>query len=535
MEVLDLEDTTEKVEAPVDGPQNYNRAEAEEACKLSLDYLAGLVLGDAYMYAFPKTLLSFWHALIDSVVNVAPKSFPKLAIGIPRGHAKSTLIKLFAVWCILFTQKKFIIVICASDELAENMVNDIAAMLDTDNIVSLFGDWRAEQSTDRGAKKKFFFRGRNIIIKGVGQGASTRGINENNARPDIIIFDDSQTKEGAQSIAESTNYINWFSSTLKIKSPHGTAFIYIGNMYKELVLKRNMDDTPKLRACMLHNLSEMGGWKSFIAGALLSDGGVIWEELHPKEVLLAELADDIQLGTEEEWYAEVQNEPKFSKDLKLDMGKCLIVDSAAHKHISPEARYKYIVIDPSLGKKKSDDQVVGLFEVFDDLIPIWTKAKKFQVSQPKLVSAVLDWAVEENVALVCSEDYGMQAAIVQWFEEEKQRRELHNIQFIGINRGKMAKNVGIQNYFKHLHAQEQGLSPEVASYINTQADTFDVTVMSNKDDYLDVGYYGIKVWADQELRAKAEVINSTQAILDQIRNQMQSGLASQPSGEWTRG
>ena len=104
-------------------------------------------------------------------------------------------------------------------------------MLSERNVQQVFGDWKLGAETDRQDLKRFGFRGRNIILMGAGAASDIRGITLENQRPDIMIFDDIQTREDADSETVSKNLETWMVGTaMKAKSPHGCLFIFIANM-----------------------------------------------------------------------------------------------------------------------------------------------------------------------------------------------------------------------------------------------------------------------------------------------------------------
>jgi hypothetical protein len=62
-----------------------------------------------------------------------------------------------------------------------------------------FGDWRLAVSNNTQTRKVFAYRGRSIILKAAGAGTGIRGITEKNRRPDLMIFDDIQSREDSES------------------------------------------------------------------------------------------------------------------------------------------------------------------------------------------------------------------------------------------------------------------------------------------------------------------------------------------------
>ena len=195
---------------------SYRREDVIQAAKSSVNMLAGLAMPTVFSVLFPPVLIAAWQLLCQSIGEIA--KFPQIALGIPRGHGKTTLLKLFILYCILFTECKFILVISSTATLAENIVADVCDMLNESNIIRLFGDWKLGTELNRQDLKKFGFRGRNIIIAAIGAEGSLRGLNIKNERPDVMAFDDIQTRECADSKLQSqaperTTCIFWFGAS----------------------------------------------------------------------------------------------------------------------------------------------------------------------------------------------------------------------------------------------------------------------------------------------------------------------------------
>ena len=73
--------------------ENFDKEEIVEACRTQLNFLAALAMPDVFRVLFSPTHLTIWSLLMvlgKDVENV----FPQIALGIPRGHAKTTLLKL---------------------------------------------------------------------------------------------------------------------------------------------------------------------------------------------------------------------------------------------------------------------------------------------------------------------------------------------------------------------------------------------------------------------------------------------------------
>jgi len=244
--------------------------EIQQLAKADLDFLGALVMPTVFTYCYPPVFKrGVWPWLVEFVNQ--GRTFPQLALGLPRGFAKSTLMKLFLIYCILFTSRKFLLVIAATAKLAEAIVSDVIDMLEEPNVKAVFGDWKLGVEKDTQALKKFGYRGRNITIAAAGAETSVRGLNIKNNRPDVMLFDDVQSRECADSQIQSEALENWMVGTaMKAKSPTGCMFLFVANMYptKWSILRK-----------LKHNYT----WIKFIAGGINHKGESLWEELQPIE------------------------------------------------------------------------------------------------------------------------------------------------------------------------------------------------------------------------------------------------------------
>ena len=318
----------------------FDRAQVIQACETDLNFLGALALPEVFEFHFPPVLLAAWQLLKQYAVEFSGK-FPQVALGIPRGHAKTTLIKLFILYCILFTKKRFILVICSTAPLAENIIADVTDMLDEDNCKSVFGDWRVGIEKNTNNLKKFGFRKRNIILGAVGAEGSIRGLNIKNARPDVMIFEDIQTKECAESPVQSLALERWMIGTaMKAKSPRGCLMVFVGNMYPgpNSILKK-IKHNPK--------------WVKFISGAILADGTALWEELRSLESLIEELETDMASGHPEIFFSEVLNDTEAGINNSIDFSK--FTDWPWLEEDIPQG--KFIIVDPSQGKGMDSDAI----------------------------------------------------------------------------------------------------------------------------------------------------------------------------------
>ena len=369
----------------------FNVAEVEQLAKESLDFLAALAMPVVFRYLFPPVFKSIWMWLLSYVHRA--RDFSQLAIGLPRGFGKTMLMKIFILYCVLFTKKKFILIICGTQTKANNIISDIMSMLGEQNVKKVFGDWKLGAETDRQDLKRFGFRGRNVIIMGAGAESDIRGITLENERPDVMLFDDIQTREDADSETVSSKLETWMVGTaMKAKSPHGCLFIFIANMYPT-------------KHSLLRKLKHNPTWTKFIAGGILSNGESLWEDLHPIEQLIKDFQNNLAMGRPEIFYSEVLNDENASSNNLIDLS--LLPSLPYEQDDVPPPAGKFIIIDPSGYKSNSDDTAIGYFEIHDAR-PVLRKLVATKLSPGDTIRTAIQLGLENNCKLIAIESVAYQ-------------------------------------------------------------------------------------------------------------------------------
>lgn len=469
----DPEDTPESIIGKTVN-QTYDIDEVRLSAEGDLNFLAGMAIPDVFKYMFPPVLLAVWNILKEQEKQV--RAFPQLALGIPRGHAKTTLIKLYVLYCILFTKRKFILIISNTESLAVNILSDIADMMNEPNIIAAFGDWKISLETNRSDLKKFGFRGRNIILAAVGAGGSLRGLNIKNQRPDIMIFEDIQSREEADSPDLCNKLETWMAGTaMKAKSPEGCFFIFVGNMYPSpYSLLRKLKTNPL--------------WMKFISGAILDDGTTLWEELRPLKELIKEFQNDISLGHPELFFSEVLNDDTRGINNRVDFSAL-----STWKYTDTDRPDgKFIIIDPSSNKVGGDMVAIGFFEVYSGT-PALREVIEEPLSPSMTIKRALILALENNCRTIVVESNSYQYTLLHWFDIISKQLGLEGFHFVEVYSGSYSKNSRISDLMKILTAGEIILHPTVKSDVAKQIADWSPMRRNNRDNILDLLTYAPKV------------------------------------------
>ena len=451
---------------------NVDIEEARNRCSTDINFFASLAIPMVMLSPFP----AFYVSIFQMLINRAPNQIGRIlrfALGLPRGHAKTTFIKVIIAWLIVFDKIKFVIIICASEPLALEIVDDINDILSSENIEQIFGRWSDQLTTDAKELKKAFYHGRNVTIAAKGEGSSMRGINIKHERPDCILFDDAQTKECDESPVESAKFRRRFVATLKIIAPRGDRLIvYIGNMYSE--------------NCMLYQLKKSSRWISLITGAILEDGQPLWPELHSLEELLDSYLHDVELGEEEVWFAEVMNDPIIASLSLITEG---IPEYNEDFSVTiPDG--VFVTIDPAGMKKTSDDNVIVLHYVYNGK-GIVRKINAGIKDPETLIKECLAQVIEEGASVIGVEDAGYQGTLLFWLNKYMTLWGIKNVTVVPLKPKNRSKESRIRSFVFEVLNKEYNIHAEARAQWLWQAMKYKIGKKDNKDDILDGCAYGI--------------------------------------------
>ena len=451
-----------------------HHGEAYELARQDLDFFAMLALPLVTEYTYPETYHIIWELLRDYAMRT--RDFSKLAIGFPRGFAKTSLIKLAVLWFILFSNKTHIAVVCSTATHAQNIISDIADMLDEPNVSTLFGDWRVGLEKDTQEQKRFGFRGRNIVLTAIGQGGSVRGLNIKHQRPDVMIFDDIQTREDADSKEVSDKIEQWMLGTaMKAASHKGCLYIFLANMYP----------TPH---SILRKLKHNVEWVKFIVGGILADGTSLWEDLKPIKQLLSEYRNDANSGHPEIFYAEVLNDETANANNNIDISK-IPTYPFGDDEISAG---NFIIIDPSNDKVNSDAVTISVNSIIAGK-PVVMELDEGRYSPEDTIKRALQAAMKHGASLICIEANAYQYSLKFWMDKYRMRLGLYELRIEPIYSGSRSKNSRILDMFKSLLTGEIIIHPRAWPLAAAQIVAFNALKTNNVDGILDCITYVPKV------------------------------------------
>lgn len=446
-------------------------------CFEDINFFSDLALPDVMVEPFPLYYVALWLNLkkaIEENNQYAIKKILRYVIGLPRGFCKTTFLKILIAWLVCHRYVHFVLVICATDPLAEAFLNDLDNILKSQNIERLYGKWdpvRDAADTKRGAHS-----GRMLIIKARGAGTAVRGINEDNKRPDFILCDDMQTKENDESETDRIRLFNWFVGTLlKTVTQKKAIVVYVGNMYSD--------------HCILYLLKNNPHWISLITGCILESGESLWPALYDIEDLYESFIHDESLGKADIWFAEMMNDPVESSNSLLKGPFPLY-----NREVIPFPDASWITVDPAGYRKASDDNVIAAHYMID--------AKNFIAEMDggiwnpeQTVKNGLAMALRHEAGLIAVEAVAYQQTLVYWFKHFMTKLQIAGIEVVELKRpNNITKERFIRNFIAEIYAGNYYFLRDVdrVKFV-WQATAFRIGKKDNKDDWLDCPAMGLEV------------------------------------------
>lgn len=459
------------LELSVDPVQAYDRG------LVDFNFFSGLALPDIYRYPFPVFYLTLWSLAVRAIKEGRDDRLYKIiryAIGLPRGFAKTTFLKVLVVWLICYEKITFLLIVCATEELGYAFLRDINEILASDNIRSIYGLW--EPAIDNAGMKKSIFRSHLVILKAIGAGTAIRGVNEGNRRPDFLLCDDMQTKENDESDTEREALFNWFIGTLlKVVDYEFSAIFYVGNMYSD--------------HCILFRLKENPSWISLITGAILADESSLWPQMQTLDDLYEGFVHDESMGKADIWFAEIMNDPIESKSSLL-RGK--FPDPVLNVIPPPDAAF--VTVDPAGFRTQSDDNVITAHHICDAIGYVTEMDGGIWDPLMTCIRAV-NMAIRNEASMIAVESVAYQQTLMFWMQEYLRKENIQGIDVVPLPRSpNKTKEQHIRIFIHELYSAKYFFLRDVDRVrFVYQAVAYRVGKQKNKDDWLDCPAMGMDV------------------------------------------
>lgn len=368
----------------------------------SLVTLAKLIFPHYASNDFAPMHFGLSDILMDSI-----KSKVNKLIILPRGFAKSTFTLLFfLIWVLIFTNKKFILMIGESkDAISKHFVDKVAYEIEHNKILKALGikkgaTWKVSKDECSIDVLCPCLTGgtRTVRIEAKSFGQSLRGLSVGESRPDLILIDDlerqkSKTGSGVESPAYRAEVKQWFFSEI---IPIGggidkdgkaqTQIIMLGTIMHEDQLLMQIFNEP-MEGAMKFDTVKKGYLYTDEKGELCS----LWPDRQPVSELLMKKDMYFKQGMgnqfANEWLSEIQdsrNQIFKQADFRYyfrDGDDIVVYKNGENKGYSEtDAEYdknferripinsllQYVVVDPAVSEDEANcDSGIGVIGVSD--------------------------------------------------------------------------------------------------------------------------------------------------------------------------
>lgn len=461
------EDSTEAVQ-----DVNVSVTEAYERGYVDINFFAALCIPSVCVFPLPAFYISIWQ-LLTTRDEESLNRLLRFALGLPRGHAKTTFIKILISWMIVYDKVSFPLILCSNAELADSLLADIHDILSSDNLTAIYGDWNAGMVIDSADTKKTLYHGRPVVLVARGWTAGIRGLNLKHLRPDLIFCDDVQTRKNDESPAERDTLLKELVGTIfKALAPRGNRLIiYVGNMYSE--------------ECILNKFKNNRSWISMVTGAILSTGLPLWPELFSLEELMESYEHDEQLGLAHIWFAEVMNDPQ---SVAVSLLPHPLPECPIQSIEEPDG--VFITIDPAGFRSNSDDNVIAVHYKHDNIGYV-AETNMEEKMPDKIITTALSLALRHGASLIGIEDTGYQQTLAFWISFFMKERGITGIYVVPLKPHGRSKESRIRNFIQELYARNYFIMDAHTRRAYTwQASIYKIGKKENRDDLLDCIAYG---------------------------------------------
>lgn len=444
----------------------------------------------------------------------------KKLLAIPREHAKTTLTKLAIVLFMRYSVLSFTAYVSNTGPVAMNAIRDVRDYFMSEKDAELFGPSRVVRSAEGDLlfvleiAMPFDQKPKRIILKAFGQGTQIRGFIYDNKRPDLLVFDDIESKDTVESELQQTRLDSWATGTaLKAMARRGIC-IFIGNMIGD--------------SSLLARLSKDSDWNPTVLGALVRnpEGEVVplWPGRWSLEALLADYHSFVRLGLRHVWEAEMMNLTS-----EAILGESLSAVELRPMPVPEGIEAGFITIDPAFGSKEWNDFTAIAVHVRESSVPVYGELVGSVPIIAQIHTAKLDPEGIFDAAMELSNYWGIttwfieaiaaQRLLIPLFETYLRDRQLPAdflllVPIMSTKDSKVSRIVALRSaILKESYGLAQGLN-EFKEKLETYT-----PLSKDHDDDLDAAAYGPVCWASsyETIHARGVYRRAGQLLADYYR------------------
>lgn len=314
----------------------------------------------------------------------------------PVGFAKSTLLKIFALYEVLIKKKvKLSLYVSSTDTKAVEHLGAIQKVLETNYFKVVFGYQIVSKNTH---EIIILYHGQKYKIEAVASGSDIAGKTFEGIRPALIIVDDLEDLEQANSVERTDKLQQWLLVILIARLPslqEGRVRMINTVLSLDSLTNRILGNSPNLQF-----KQEFQDWYKYFYQALDENGKSIWEERHPTRFLLKEKELRPSIFARNYMNSPFDEGQSLIKDEMLRFYEFLNIENFDEVHIHADTThtgkttsdYFCLVV---LGESKKDKNFYVLDFILEKL-DVETQARKSILTYQKYQSLVKNFTYDEK-------------------------------------------------------------------------------------------------------------------------------------------
>lgn len=245
-----------------------------------------------YAHLFTLSPADFHKELIATLEDV--NDF--IAILGFRGSAKSTILELYAEWCMVTGRSPFTIYIGSTEAKSKMALMNIKArieenkLLQVDYDISIDSNYR--RMTDKWSEGQITVKGKTIVAKG--RMAKVRGALYDGRRITLIICDDLEDTDNTKTLESRQKTRSWFYTEVVPATEQGVLaddvkIVMLGNLVHRDCLLVNLDNKSQANGNIVKVLK---------FPLLDEEGNITWKGLYPDMEAVEKAKQKVMLGGE---------------------------------------------------------------------------------------------------------------------------------------------------------------------------------------------------------------------------------------------
>jgi len=393
-------------------PVRMSIEDMRKSLKHDARFFINFFLGDLLTVPVPDLHPELFNLMTED-------SIKQLILAVPRGHAKTTIAKLTAVYYFLFTDYKYILYMSNTSSVSVPCVNDVVGFLTCDNFVNVFGEVKFSTQQEGKGKYKFTLpNGKKCTLLAFSAGQQVRGTNIDNTRPQLIIVDDLEDNDNIATKELADKLKRWFYGPFKkCTDPLKNKWIWIGNLISE--------------NSMLYSNIKSDFWHSRLYGCIKEDGQPLWEGLWPMDALKQDYAEYEEIGMADVWFAEMMNMPMAGIDGIIQAEEI----TYAPRMEMNDSKIGFITIDLANSEESWAHETVIAVHMYDEDGEFWqiVQTEGYKGMDPvKLFPLMMQAAQDWGIYVVGIENVAYQATVAPVWEHFCLIDNIQGMQFVGI-------------------------------------------------------------------------------------------------------